>query len=448
MLYPKMNHARSLTDLGGIWRFKLGDETEPGEIWNSPQEMELISVPASYNDQKDDPSYRNHYGWAYYERTVELPAFLYKQSGQRQVLRFDAVTHTAKVYLNGKLILTHKGGFLPFEVEITDLLPENGQITIGVAVDNRISHSTLPVGNEGNIAFFGSDNPGIPSVEATKIWRKKQNLPNFDFFNFAGINRPVRLYSTPASYIEDITLVPSLDGDNGILDYRIDTAGVDTDAPVRLKIMDANGNCVAEAAGSAGQLHIPQANLWWPYPGTPYLYQAEVHYGEDCYTEEFGFRTVEVKGTKFLINGKPFYFKGFSKHEDSPFHGRGLDLCLDVKDINLLHWRTPIPSAPAIIPMQRKFTGSATGKASLSSMKHRRSASVPGKAVIPIKHSRSVSTMNRYCGISSHGTKITPVLSCGPWETNRIPNIFRNPLMITGIPSMSLPISWIPRTAR
>lgn len=99
-----MNHARSLTDLGGIWRFKLGDETEPGEIWNSPQEMELISVPASYNDQKDDPSYRNHYGWAYYERTVELPAFLYKQSGQRQVLRFDAVTHTAKVYLNGKLI--------------------------------------------------------------------------------------------------------------------------------------------------------------------------------------------------------------------------------------------------------------------------------------------------------------------------------------------------------
>lgn len=78
-----MNHARSLTDLGGIWLFKLGDEAEPGDTWNSPQEMELISVPASYNDQKDDPAYRNHYGWAYYERTVEFPAFLYKQSRQR-----------------------------------------------------------------------------------------------------------------------------------------------------------------------------------------------------------------------------------------------------------------------------------------------------------------------------------------------------------------------------
>lgn len=338
MLYPIMNRSRSLIDLGGIWHFQLGDETEPEDTWSAPQEMELIAVPASYNDQKDDPSYRNHYGWAYYERTVVLPALLCGNNGQRQVLRFDAVTHVAKVYINGKLIMTHKGGFLPFEVEITDLIPEDGHLTIGVAVDNRISHSTLPIGNEGNIAFFGSDNPGIPSVEAAKLWRKKQNLPNFDFFNFAGINRPVRIYSTPASYIRDITLVPSIEGDTGVLNYEILTDGMDSDAPVTLKIIDAESNCKAEATGRKGELRIPQVHLWQPYPGTPYLYKAEVHYGEDCYTEEFGFRTVEVKGTQFLINGEPFYFKGFSKHEDSFFRGRGLDLCLDVKDINLLHW--------------------------------------------------------------------------------------------------------------
>ena len=227
MLYPIMNRSRSLIDLGGIWHFKLGDETEPEDTWSAPQEMDLIAVPASYNDQKDDPAYRNHYGWAYYERTVVLPALLCGSNGQRQVLRFDAVTHVAKVYINGKLIMTHKGGFLPFEVEITDLIPEDGHLTIGVAVDNRISHSTLPIGNEGNIAFFGSDNPGIPSVEAAKLWRKKQNLPNFDFFNFAGINRPVRIYSTPASYIRDITLVPSIEGDTGVLNYEILTDGME-----------------------------------------------------------------------------------------------------------------------------------------------------------------------------------------------------------------------------
>ena len=116
MLYPIMNRSRSLIDLGGIWHFQLGDETEPEDTWSAPQEMELIAVPASYNDQKDDPSYRNHYGWAYYERTMELPALLCGSNGQRQVLRFDAVTHVAKVYINGKLIMTHKGGFLPLSL--------------------------------------------------------------------------------------------------------------------------------------------------------------------------------------------------------------------------------------------------------------------------------------------------------------------------------------------
>ncbi len=337
MLYPKMNRSRAIVDLGGIWKFKLGDEAEPGESWTNLQDADRIYVPASFNDQKEDPAYRNHYGWVYYERTVELPVSLCT-GHSRQVLRFDAVTHSAKVYINGKLVVTHKGGFLPFEVDITGLLPADDRITIGVAADNRVSHGTLPVGNEDNIAFFGSDNPGIPSVEAAKEWRKKQNMPNFDFFNFAGINRPVRIYSTPVSYIEDITLVPSLDGDTGILNYTIATAGAYSAAPITLKLLDAADNCLAESTGAAGQIRIPQAHLWQPYPGTPYLYKAEVHYGEDTYTEEFGFRTVEVQGTQFLINGEPFYFKGFSKHEDSPFHGRGLDLCLDVKDINLLHW--------------------------------------------------------------------------------------------------------------
>lgn len=335
MLYPLMNRARSIIDLDGIWQFALGDENEPGEVWEAPRNMEMIAVPASYNDQKEAAAYRNHYGWVYYRREAEVPS-LFK--GQRLVLRFDAVTHSAKVYVNGALLTEHKGGFLPFEADITRLLPENGRITIGVAVDNRISHSTLPVGNEDNIAFFGSDNPGIPSVEAAKKWRRKQNLPNFDFFNFSGIHRPVRIYSTPLSYIEDVTLVPEIEGETGVLQYEIVTGGVDRDVPVNIKIIDADGICRGEAAGKSGQIRIPRVNLWWPAPGTPYLYKAEITYEEDCYEEEFGFRTVAVSGTQFLINGEPFYFKGFSKHEDSLFHGRGLDLYLDVKDMNLMHW--------------------------------------------------------------------------------------------------------------
>ena len=110
---------------------------------------------------------------------------------QRVVLRFGSVTHTAKVWLNGQLIAQHKGGFTPFEADVTALLQPGETALLTVACDNRVNHSTLPVGNEdGQLAFFGSDNAGIPSVEAAKRAAAPQNRPNFDFFNYAGIHRP------------------------------------------------------------------------------------------------------------------------------------------------------------------------------------------------------------------------------------------------------------------
>ena len=222
MLYPRENEIRMVSDLSGIWEFRLGDEEAPGERCGGLSGMGPIAVPASYNDQKDERAYREHYGWAYYRRTVTVPACW---QGQRVVLRFDAVAHQAKVYINGELAAQHKGGFLPFELDITGLVPAGGHAELVVAVDNRVGHGTLPVGNEGSTAFFGSDNPGVPGVEAAKRWRKPKNQPNFDFFNYAGINRPVRLYTTPKTYIEDITLVPGICGSDGTVEYEVRIGG-------------------------------------------------------------------------------------------------------------------------------------------------------------------------------------------------------------------------------
>ena len=58
----------------------------------------------------------------------------------------------------------------------------------------------------------------------------------------------------------------------------------------------------------------------------------------DVYEEEFGIRTVEVKNSQFLINGKPFYFKGYGKHEDTYINGRGINEAYNVADINLMRW--------------------------------------------------------------------------------------------------------------
>ena len=201
-------------------------------------------------------------------------------------------------------------------------------------MDNRISHSTLPVGNEGGIAFFGSDNPGVPAVEAgTRLQQARGvNLPNFDFFNYAGITRPVRLCATPMACIRDVTLVPSTDG---VVRYRVETVGT---GDICIAILDAQGQTVAAAQGAEGTLRVENPRLWQPRPGTPTLYTAHITFGEDICDQPFGFRSVEVRGHQLLINGAPIHLHGPCKHEDTPFHGRGLDLCADVLDLLLYGW--------------------------------------------------------------------------------------------------------------
>lgn len=332
MLYPEQNEARLKLSLDGTWAFALGScaETQFDPAKPLP-DAQPIAVPASYNDQNDQTTaLRRHYGWAWYQRKVTLPTFC---AGQRVVLRFGSVTHTAKVWLNGQLIAQHKGGFTPFEADVTALLRPGETVLLTVACDNRVNHSTLPVGNEdGQLAFFGSDNAGIPSVEAAKRAAAPQNRPNFDFFNYAGIHRPVVLYTTPKEYIEDVTVVPAVDG---TVQYAVKTTG---SAPVHVTVLDADGNAVASAEGTEGTITIPEVHLWEPRPGTPYLYTLHITCGADVYDQTFGVRSIEVRGTQVLLNGKPLYFKGFCKHEDFTAHGRGFDPVLNVKDVNLIHW--------------------------------------------------------------------------------------------------------------
>lgn len=317
-MYPQSNSARSVRDLSGVWDFRF----------NADEPWQPIAVPASYNDQSPDPEFRRHYGMAYYRTTFTVP------EGARRVLRFDAVTHNAVVRLNGQEIASHRGGFLPFEADITALAQPGETVTLDVEVDNRIGHSSLPVGNEGGTAFFGSDNAGIPAVEAGKARQQAQgiNLPNFDFFNYAGITRPVHLYTTPAAYIRDVTVAADM---TGTLRYTVDTVG---EGSVKVEILDAEDRVVACADGAAGTVQVENARLWQPRPGTPYLYTALVKFGKDEYRQKFGFRSVEVSGHKFLINGAPFYFKGPCKHEDSAFRGRGYDACVTVTDLKLYEW--------------------------------------------------------------------------------------------------------------
>ncbi len=312
-------------DLSGIWGFKLDDGSGFEQKWYEAPlaDAMTMAVPSSYNDLKEGEDFREHYGWVFYQRTISVPAFM---RTQRVMLRLAAVTHIAKVYLNDQLICEHKGGFLPFEVQLNEYL-KDGENLLTIAVDNRIDHSTLPVGSESGGGLLGGGM--FPSKES-----QKRNHPNFDFFNYCGITRPVKIYTTPEAYVADVALTSEVDGTTAQVAYEIETVG---EGEPQICIRTRNGEVVAQGTGAKGTLTIENVTLWQPLKA--YLYEVQVTFGEDVYVMTYGVRTVKVEGGKFLINGQPFYFKGYGKHEDTFPAGRGLNLPMNIKDLSLIKWQ-------------------------------------------------------------------------------------------------------------
>ena len=311
MLYPKMTESRMVFDLNGVWDFCLMDGEAKGEIVPMP-------VPSSYNDIYTGRGFADHVGNLYYRRTFTVSSRMLEK---RLFLRFGSVTHKAEVWLNGTCLGKHSGGFLPFSFEITETAIA-GENELEVIVNNIVDETTLPAGRMVHQKF-----PGLPE--------EIHNLPNFDFYNYSGIMRPVCLYTAPESYIEDISIYGKMDG-SFYWDVKANGEGT-----VSVRLLDAAGNEVAAGEGFKGTGRIDQVQLW--EPGHPALYSLEVTLtgsdGEkDTYTEVFGFREVSIRDCRIHLNGKPVYLKGFGKHEDSPVHGRGFDMAYNVKDIGLLKW--------------------------------------------------------------------------------------------------------------
>jgi beta-glucuronidase len=136
-----------------------------------------------------------------------------------------------------------------------------------------------------------------------------------------------------------VTVVTGLDGVNGTTRYDVETVG--SDADVEVTLCDESGIEVARSTGASGELTIDNAHTW--RPGEGYLYELTVELRDrgqtvDVYSLPVGIRTVQVEGERFLVNGEPFYFKGFGKHEDAAVRGKGQDDAFMVHDFALMEW--------------------------------------------------------------------------------------------------------------
>ncbi|WP_156010911.1 beta-glucuronidase [Streptococcus ruminantium] len=317
MLYPTQTKTRSVYSLNGIWKFKQGQ--------NNPQSMldtdEVMVVPSSFNDIVVDKEKRDFVGDNWYELMVSLPVV---SSDEELIVRFGSVTHQAKVYANGQLIGEHKGGFTPFECLLPEELYSLEQFRLTVCANNELNFSTLPVGNYSEEVD-----------ENGQVVKKVKE--NFDFFNYAGIQRNVHLYKRPKVRIEDIVIQSELKEDLTQATVKVDVTVVGQCNTVRVTILDEEGRSLGLI--EKNQLVIDSPRLWEVLDAYLYTAKVELFDGErlvDSYSESFGIRSISVQKGQFFINNKPFYFKGFGKHEDTFINGRGLNEAANLMDLNLL----------------------------------------------------------------------------------------------------------------
>lgn len=323
MLRPQDNGIRESRQLDGLWSFA----PDPGGVgrdeqwWTSPLvEPRTVPVPASYNDLFVDDALHDLVGDVWYQRTFFVPS---GWENRRVVLRFDAATHRAKVWVDDTLVAEHEGGYTPFEADISALAVPGEEVRITVVVNNELTFESIP--------------PGI--LETLDDGSRKQRYYH-DFFNYSGLHRSVWLSATPTGHVADVTVTTDIDGATGVVGYRTEVDGAEPGS-VRVELRDADGTVVASGSGAEGELRVENAELW--RPGRGYLYDLVIELVDgsdvvDRYVQTVGIRTVQVEGTQFLINGEPFHFKGFGMHEDHLVRGKGHDPVSMIHDFALLDW--------------------------------------------------------------------------------------------------------------
>ena len=313
LLYPHESATRRTRDLSGLWRFKLDPKDEGARgRWSEGlgDGTRRIPVPCSWNDLFDDAS--EYFGPAWYETEVWCDAL---PAGRRVLLRFGAASYHADVWLNGRSLGAHEGGHLPFAFDATDALLPGRANRLVVRVENELRVDRVPASGDHQAFHFTQDD--YPPT-------------TYDFFPYAGLHRPVHLQTLPPTHLRDLTVTTTAlspdqasvrvsvevsGGWSGSVDLRLD--GGPAPALARAQVRDGRGEA---------ELTLPHPRAW--SPEDPFLHRLTVSVGGearplDVYALKVGLRTIAVRGSQILLNGKPVFLKGFGKHEDFAVHGKG-----------------------------------------------------------------------------------------------------------------------------
>ena len=292
-------------DLSGVWNFRYDPDAKGEQArWFAPEAPGVwapIAVPGSYNQAMRNNVLYQGKAWYRTAFTAEL------RPGERALLRFDGVATRAKVWVNGEAAGEHLFPYTGFTLDVTARV-HAGSNTLVVMADNALLKDA------------------IPDVRATGWW------------NYGGINRRVVLEIQPAVYASGLSATTRrINGGWGLsIHAAVLNHGKPATAQVAARIKDSTGRSVwsrqwnqaltegVTALATSAELRDVEA---WS-PRSPALYRLELSVNAAGTVSEtsapLGFRQIEVKGTKILLNGEAVFFKGVNYHEMYP--GAGMTL--------------------------------------------------------------------------------------------------------------------------
>ena len=231
-----------------------------------------VTVPHTWNV---DDEVMKHRGAAEYKTSVFIPA---EYTGKKVYLKFNAVYHSAKIYVNGNLAGEHsRSGYTPFRIDITEAVVFGAENEIRVEADNTLSDNMLPHGKD------------------------------FDWADDGGIIRRVTLEIREPDGIEYIHINEDITGINGGLASGTLSIKTNVSKPCKVKIYDyLTGRLVLQS----DSLNVPFENLklWSCY--APNLYTVTLETDNDIIETKIGIRKFETRGEKVFLNGEEIYLKG------------------------------------------------------------------------------------------------------------------------------------------
>lgn len=257
----------------------------------------IMDIPSDWNSHNDQLFL--YEGTIWFKRDFSLM----KKSGTKYILYFGAVNYDAKVYVNGKKVGDHIGGYTPFNFDISDFV-QNGQNSVIVKVDNKRIRE------------------GIPTV-------------NMDWWNYGGITRDVILAQVPQTYIEDYSI--SLDKVKremvtGWVKLSDKSAG--QELTIKIPELQIKHTIITDENGIASFSLQAKPKLW--SPSNPKVYEVIVGSVNENLVDKIGFRTISTQGKKILLNNRQVFLRGISIHEEAPFRqGRA---CSKEDAVTLLTW--------------------------------------------------------------------------------------------------------------